>query len=568
MHSNFNSTALKLNASSIEQLQNQVKTEISKRFEAFARIYQIHDDQGRLVKFIAGENYVLNNFQQLSWQAILDGQTNNINNVLQIMPKQPSQYLSGIANIVIENGFDHVLDLGNLNIHLQINALTAADIKKLIIQLINQQLTSAYQTRFANTAYANLIINADDWDINNLDDVVVQLAAISASHNSLNKQVWLNATDRSKTLTSSVQITISNALANPFNLSSINLGQLEINTNDPAVVYDAVVGYIKKCVAQQHNQLAIYQNDKYQLIEGVDYQINLSAAQIKLIIDAYEENKNKKITLNNVLVALPKSLKAVGSQSLVVFDSIANKPTQGGEKQPGNPFRVDFSQLNLGKLDINSNNQQTIRDAISNYVDRMVRKWNKTLVYGVDYQIVVNDADLQAIVTAFKANKEEKITIHNVLQALATSQKTQGSQSLVVFDSAKNPLTPDVPFHPQPVNPKPHNKPFFDSPKNVAWVSTVIVIGTLFLALVVLVVYNRIKSIGGIRQIYWNRKNRQAEQLHLAQEKKQLDEEYEKEQVEYVRQALIELEKRKQQKATFKSEGSTRTDEQAEKRGN
>lgn len=313
----------------------------------------------------------------------------------------------------------------------------------------------------------------------------------------------LNKTTRQQSINLNVVATTPNA--NLVAGSSTNLKV--INSLDFNNLYNLFNSQIPVWNANT-NSLAV-------LKQGISDSVNayLSTATGQTITNNDWYIKESDAEISNLL--LPN-----GSTNLQIVASdtspyLINSTTITVNNQTTNPF--DLRNIEIPKLNINSNDKGTIWQSIYNWVKEYVSKNYSNLILDTDYKIQISDADINGIVDAFNNNSGDYI-INQVLIPL--NDKTQGYSTLVVNDSKVNELTNNVspvagsnnPYAPQtPVggngansnnpngpsgtsNSGGTNESYFSNKGNIAWVSTVTVAGILLLVFCGLVAYGAIDS--------------------------------------------------------------------------
>lgn len=335
------------------------------------------------------------------------------------------------------------------------------------------------------------LIYGQDYYIANLDSInwnsLANLSKTSRQQ-TLNLKIVATTPNANLVAGSTTNLKVINSLDfnNLYNLFNAQIPAWNANTNSLDVlkqgISDNVNSYLSKITGQT--------------ITNSDWYLKESDSEI---INSLLPNGSATLQI----VAIDASPYLINSTTITV------------NNQTTNPF--DLRNIQIPKLNINSDDKGTIWQSIYNWVKNYVSKNYSNLVLGTDYQIEISDADINAIIDSFNKNSGD-YTINQVI--VPVNDKTQGYTSLVVNDAKENELVNNVapvpgsnnPYAPQTptgdngANPNSPNggsetsnsgganESYFSNKGNIAWVSTVTVAGILLLVFCGLVTYGAIDS--------------------------------------------------------------------------
>lgn len=343
-----------------------------------------------------------------------------------------------------------------------------------------------------------------DYYISNLDSINWNLLANlnkTQRSQSINLNVVATTPNANLVAGSSTNLKVINSLDfnNLYNLFNAQISTWNANTNSLAVlkqgISDNVNDYLSKATGQK-----ITNNDWY--LKESDAEISNS-----LLPNG---------STNLQIVASDASPYLINSTTIIV------------NNQTTNPF--DLRNIQIPKLNINSDDKGTIWQSIYNWVKEYVSKNYSNLILDTDYKIQISDADINAIIDEFNNNTGD-YTINQVI--VPVNDKTQGYTNLVVNDAKANELTNNVapvpgsnnPYAPQtPTSGNGTNNPngpsgvgdvdsgnqgYFSNKSNIAWVSTVATIGGIILIILIYgFIVRQMDNAETLSGIFFKRKNR------------------------------------------------------------
>lgn len=406
------------------------------------------------------------------------------------------------AVLIDENYTTPKYDLNNLALaSIKANETNANDLKKQVLTNLQDQMNHlAQRLTFQKKADLAKVNKGYLWD--QTRDAVKLIYGQDYYISNLNSINWdslanLNKTQRSQSINLNVVATTPNA--NLIAGSSTNLKV--INSLDFNNLYNLFNAQIP---AWNSN------TDSLDILkQGISDSVNayLSTATGQTITNNDWYIKESDLDLSDAL--LPSGSKTIQIVATDASPYLINSTTITVNNQTTNPF--DLRNIQIPKLNINSDDKGTIWQSIYNWVYEFVSKNYSNLVLGNDYEIQISSTDINAIVDAFNNNSGD-YKINQVIVPI--NDKTQGYTNLVVNDVKENELTNNVapisgsnnPYAPQTPtggngtnstgsgNTGGNNQGYFTSKENIAWVSTVSFVSAILLALVGFAFHKRIVS--------------------------------------------------------------------------